>query len=96
MDVITLAKEKIKPSFDFQSARTTGKVVIDAENLVLGYGEPLTRPMSFQVERNKKIAIKGVNGLGKSTLLKTMLGIIPSVEGSLINLLKYAISSKRK
>lgn len=82
MDVITLAKEKIKPSFDFQSARTTGKVVIDAENLVLGYGEPLTRPMSFQVERNKKIAIKGVNGLGKSTLLKTMLGIIPSVEGS--------------
>ena len=49
MDVITLAKEKVKPSFGFQSSRTTGKVVIDAENLVLGYGEPLTKPMSFQV-----------------------------------------------
>ena len=81
MDVITLAKEKIKPSFGFISGRTTGKVVIDAENLVLGYGEPLTKPMSFQVERYQKIAIKGVNGLGKSTLLKTMLGIIPPVSG---------------
>lgn len=81
MEVITLAKEKIKPSFSFQSARTTGKVVIEAENLVLGYDEPLTCPLSFQVERNKKIAIKGVNGLGKSTLLKTMLGIIKPISG---------------
>lgn len=81
MDVITLAKEKIKPSFSFQPARTTGKVVIEANDLVLGYNEPLTCPLNFQVERNKKIAIKGVNGLGKSTLLKTMLGIIKPVSG---------------
>ncbi|MGN0612554.1 MAG: ABC-F family ATP-binding cassette domain-containing protein [Porcipelethomonas sp.] len=82
MEVITLAKEKIKPSFCFQSARTTGKVVIDAKDLVLGYDEPLTCPLNFQVERNMKIAIKGVNGLGKSTLLRTMLGIIKPVSGS--------------
>lgn len=82
MDVITLAKEKIKPSFGFQSARTTGKVVIDAKDLVLGYDQPLTRPLNFQIERYKKIAVKGVNGLGKSTLLKTMLGIIKPVSGT--------------
>lgn len=41
----------------------------------------LTRKVDFIVERNQKIAIKGVNGLGKSTLLKTLLGIIPPFEG---------------
>lgn len=81
MDVIQLAKEKIKPSFSFRPARTTGRVVIDAKNLVLGYDEPLTKPLNLQVERNQKIAIRGVNGLGKSTLLKTLLGIIKPISG---------------
>ena len=81
MEVITLAKEKIKPSFSFQSARTTGKVVIEGTDLVLGYDTPLTKPLNFRIERNTKTAIKGVNGLGKSTLLKTMLGIIPPFKG---------------
>ncbi len=81
MDVIQLAKEKIKPSFSFRSARTTGRVVIDAKNLVLGYDEPLTKPLNLQVERNQKIAVRGVNGLGKSTLLKTLLGIIKPISG---------------
>ena len=81
MDVIQLAKEKIKPSFSFRPARTTGRVVIDAKNLVLGYDEPLTKPLNLQVERNQKIAVRGVNGLGKSTLLKTLLGIIKPISG---------------
>ena len=76
MDIITLAREKVKPSFSFKSARTTGKVVIEAKNLILGYGEPLTSPINLVVERNKKIAVKGTNGIGKSTLMKTLLGII--------------------
>lgn len=83
MDVIQLAKEKIKPSFSFRPARTTGRVVIDAKNLVLGYDEPLTKPLNLQVERNQKIAIRGVNGLGKSTLLKTLLGIIKPISGEI-------------
>lgn len=81
MDVIQLAKEKIKPSFSFRPARTTCRVVIDAKNLVLGYDEPLTKPLNLQVERNQKIAVRGVNGLGKSTLLKTLLGIIKPISG---------------
>ena len=81
MDIIELSKEKPKPVFKFEYSRAPGKYVVEAENLVLGYDEPLTRPVSFHIERGKKIAIKGVNGLGKSTLLKTMLGIIPAFEG---------------
>lgn len=81
MDIIEMAKEKIKPSFEFTSARTPSREVITAVNLVIGYDEPLTKPLNFTLERNQKIAIKGVNGLGKSTLLKTLLGIIKPVSG---------------
>ncbi|MEE0742655.1 MAG: ABC-F family ATP-binding cassette domain-containing protein [Emergencia sp.] len=81
MEKIELTKEKPKPTFRFEYSRAPGKYVIEAENLVLGYDEPLTQPLNFHVERGKKIAVKGVNGLGKSTLLKTMLGIIPPYAG---------------
>ena len=92
MDIIELSKEKPKPVFNFEYSRAPGKYVVEAENLVLGYDEPLTRPVSFHIERGKKIAIKGVNGLGKSTLLKTMLGIIPAFEGE-VKLDYYAESA---
>lgn len=82
MDLIELPKEKLKPTFAFRPARTTGKVVMEAKQLVLGYDSPLTKPMDLMLERNQKIAIRGVNGLGKSTLLKTLLGIIPPISGT--------------
>ncbi len=82
MDIIEIGKEKPKPIFSFASARTTGKIVIEANNLVIGYDEPLTSPLNLQLERGQKIAIKGVNGLGKSTLLKTLLGIQPPISGT--------------
>ncbi len=82
MDIIELAKEKPKPTFSFEYSRAPGKIVVGAKDLVIGYDSALTRPVNFEIERGKKIAIKGVNGLGKSTLLKTMLGIIPPFSGS--------------
>lgn len=81
MELIEKVKEKVKPSFEFHSDRASGRVVFDAKDLVIGYDEPLTKPMNLQLERNKKVAIKGVNGLGKTTLLKTLMGIIPGVSG---------------
>lgn len=81
MDIITIAPEKIKPSFSFLTDRTPGREVIKCENLVLGYDSPLTTELNFIIERNKKIAVKGVNGIGKSTLLKTILGIIKPYGG---------------
>ena len=83
MDRISIAPEKIKPTFSFTSDRAPGKVVISATDIVIGYDSPLTRKISLEIERNKKIAIKGVNGLGKSTLLKTLLKIIPPLEGEI-------------
>ena len=82
MEIITLTPEKVKPTFAFKTARTPGRVVIEAKDLVLGYNEPLTSPINLIIERNKKIAVKGTNGIGKSTLMKTLLGIIPPYKGS--------------
>jgi ATPase subunit of ABC transporter with duplicated ATPase domains len=81
MEIIERVREKVKPIFKFSEARTPGKIIVNAKDLVLGYGEPLTKPINIMLERGQKVAIKGVNGLGKSTLLKTLLGIISSVSG---------------
>ena len=81
MDIIEKPREKIKPSFKFKEARTPSRFIVEAKDLVLGYDTPLTRPVSFSLERGQKIAIKGVNGLGKTTLLKTILGQIQPLAG---------------
>ena len=81
MDVITIDREKPKPKFNFKTARTPSREVITVKDLVIGYDEPLTRQLNFTIERNQKIAIKGVNGLGKSTLINTILGLIKPIEG---------------
>ena len=81
MDVIELAREKPKPEFNFRTARTPGRFVVTAKDLVIGYGEPLSSPLNFAVERGEKIAMTGANGIGKTTLLKSILGLIPSLSG---------------
>ena len=81
MDIIEIAREKPKPIFEFKEARTPSREVITVKDLVIGYNEPLTKPLNFTIERNQKIAIKGVNGLGKSTLLKTILGKLKPFSG---------------
>ena len=81
MDIISKPKDKIKPVFSFVEARTPGKVLFSCQNLVIGYDVPLTKPMDLSFERNKKVAIKGVNGLGKTTLLKTLIGMLKPYSG---------------
>jgi ATPase subunit of ABC transporter with duplicated ATPase domains len=83
MEVLEKPKERIKPEFRFKEARVPSRFLFTARNLVLGYDEPLTKPVSISLERGQKIAIRGVNGLGKTTLLKTLLGIIDPVFGEI-------------
>ncbi len=83
MERIELAREKPKPEFHFLEARAAGKCIFETENLVIGYDEkePLSRPLNLCMERGDKIALVGANGIGKTTLLKSILGLTPALSG---------------
>ena len=82
MDVIELAAEKPKPEFHFRYGRTPGRMLFESKDLVIGYQEPLSKPLNFSMERGQKIALVGTNGIGKTTLLKSILGLIPALSGT--------------
>ena len=82
MDVIELAREKPKPEFHFRTARTSGKIIFETKDLVIGYDEPLSRALNIGMERGEKIALVGANGIGKTTLLKSILGLVEPFSGS--------------
>ncbi len=82
MDVIELAREKPKPEFHFLEARTAGKCIFETTDMVIGYDEPLSRPLNLLMERGQKIVLVGANGIGKTTLLKSILGLTPAMSGT--------------
>ena len=81
MDMIELAAEKPKPEFHFKEGRTTSRIIFEARDLVIGYDEPLSKPLNLTMERKEKVALIGANGIGKTTLLKSILGLIPPLSG---------------
>ena len=81
MDMIELAQEKPKPEFYFKEARTPGRYIFTTKDLVIGYDEPLSSPLNLSMERGQKIALIGSNGIGKTTLLKSILGLIKPISG---------------
>ncbi|MDO5382855.1 MAG: ABC-F family ATP-binding cassette domain-containing protein [Eubacteriales bacterium] len=81
MEVIELAGEKPKPEFNFKTARTPGRYIFTTKDLVIGYDEPLSSPLNLEMERGSRIVLTGANGIGKSTLLKSILGLIKPISG---------------
>ena len=81
MDVIELAAERPKPEFFFKEARTPGRFLFITRDLTIGYDDPLSKTLNLTMERGKKIVITGANGIGKTTLLKSILGFIKPLSG---------------
>ena len=84
MDKIELAAEKPKPEFHFKTARTPGRYIFETTDLIIGYEEALSSPLNLRMERGEKIVLTGANGIGKSTLLKSILGIIKPLSGKVV------------
>lgn len=82
MDIIELAAERPKPEFNFKVGRTPGKYIFETKDFVIGYDEPLSKPLNISLERGHKVALTGANGIGKTTLIKSILGIVPPISGT--------------
>lgn len=81
MDVIELAAERPKPEFNFKEARTSGKLIFKTTDLVIGYDEPLSKPLNLRMDRGQKIALTGANGIGKTTLIRSIMGLNKPLSG---------------
>lgn len=85
MERIDKPEEAMKPTFQFKESRASGKTVFEGVDFEIGYDRPLLPgKLNMMIERGEKIAIVGYNGVGKSTLLKTILGVIPTFSGKRI------------
>jgi ATP-binding cassette subfamily F protein 3 len=68
--------------FSFPPPAGSGREVLRVESLDIGYTNPLSKNINFKLEKGQKIAIIGANGIGKSTLLKTLSKRISPLEGA--------------
>ncbi len=81
MEIIELASEKPKPEFTFKEARAASKFIFQTKDLVIGYDRALSKPLNLEMERGQKIVLVGANGIGKTTLLKSIMGQIEPISG---------------
>lgn len=70
--------------FHFHSDKDSGNEVMDVDQLKVGYDDQvLAGPLSFSIRKPHRVGIIGPNGIGKSTLLKTLLHRIPAISGTI-------------
>lgn len=71
------------PHFKFTADSQSGNIVLTVKDAAIGYdGRIISSPINIDLRKNQVMAIVGPNGIGKSTLLKSVLGQIPLVKGS--------------
>ena len=89
MDRITPPKHKNKVRINFQSERPSGKEVLILRDLTIGYPtKTMVHDISLQINKGDRVAVIGQNGIGKSTLLKTVMKELKPKKG----LIKYGAS----
>ena len=73
----------VKPVIKFNYVEATPQISLKIKNLQVGYDHPILPQMNFSIKNGEKVVITGFNGIGKSTLLKTIVGQIQSLGGSI-------------
>ena len=81
IDRLTSPSGAARPSYQFPYQGIISTLALTTDHLVIGYDRPLLKPIQLTIRYGEKIAFRGFNGIGKSTLLKTLIGEIPAIDG---------------
>ena len=82
MDRIEDAKQdSSRMKANFSSYRKGGKQVLLVEDLAIGYNDQVLSTVDFELLKNQRMGIIGPNGIGKSTLIKTLVGEVEKISG---------------
>ncbi|ATG97715.1 ABC-F family ATP-binding cassette domain-containing protein [Mesoplasma lactucae] len=82
MNVLEERKDLVKPNMSFKYKRPAASVVAEIQDLEIGYDFPLLQnPLNFELREGEKAIVKGYNGIGKTTFLKTLAGEIKPIDG---------------
>ena len=82
IDVMQKPVVSLESHFSFPCEMLNTRDMLKVDKLVVGYDSPLLPPISFEMRGDTKLWIWGANGIGKSTLLKTLMGVIPPLGGT--------------
>jgi ATPase subunit of ABC transporter with duplicated ATPase domains len=77
------ASSRVNPFIRFEQEKKLFRNALVVENLAKGYDTPLFRKLDLMVEVGERIAILGENGIGKTTLLRTLVHDIPQDDGTI-------------
>lgn len=80
---LNLPKAQRVISANLKIASPSGKDVLKLQKATVGYTSPVARNLSLSIQRGQRVAIIGANGIGKSTLVKTLANSLPLIDGSL-------------
>lgn len=76
-----LEQKEIKPLFSFAKLPLTDTLHLAVNHLSVGYHDSILSDIEFSISGGQKAVVTGFNGIGKSTLLKTLVGQIPALHG---------------
>lgn len=79
---LTPPEINVKPKLQFAYHPVIATTGVEMTQLLVGYKEPLFLPINLVIQQGEKVAIKGFNGIGKSTLIKTLTGQLPALAGN--------------
>jgi len=80
-EAITKPPQLHSMSVSLQTGARTGDIVLQGRDLVIGYDTPLVECEKLELLRGQRVAILGPNGVGKTTLMRTLLGELDSLGG---------------